>query len=228
MKAMETLQDLIEEAKIRTVFWALCIFAVTYILSHTSKSMWANIPISIILVSALRVISYEVEFRWRVSPIRRQTYLSHLEKKKLSVNDPRLSTVPPSSKWKKKIDSPLVEAAVDEFINKILQEFVIDLWYSEITPDMESPEQIRLLITDVVSEISGRVKEINLVDLLTRDLVDLIGDHLDLYRRNQSAIGVEVMGTLSSKERDERLKHHLMASKELHPALLSPECEYKV
>ncbi|GER49544.1 protein translocase subunit SecA [Striga asiatica] len=27
---------------------------------------------------------------------------------------------------------------------------------------------------------------------------------------------------------DERLKHHLMASKELHPALISPECEYKV
>ncbi|XP_042497206.1 uncharacterized protein LOC122076015 isoform X2 [Macadamia integrifolia] len=59
-------------------------------------------------------------------------------------------------------------------------------------------------------------------------MVDLIGDHIDLYRRNQSAIGVDVMVTLSSEERDERLKHHLMASKELHPALVSPECEYKV
>lgn len=36
------------------------------------------------------------------------------------------------------------------------------------------------------------------------------------------------MGTLSSEERDERLKHHLLASKELHPALISPESEYKV
>lgn len=36
------------------------------------------------------------------------------------------------------------------------------------------------------------------------------------------------MKTLSSEERDERLKHHLMASKELHPALISPESEYKV
>lgn len=61
-----------------------------------------------------------------------------------------------------------------------------------------------------------------------RDLVDLIGNHLDLFRRNQAAIGVEVMGVLSSEERDERLKHHLMASKELHPALISPESEYKV
>lgn len=59
-------------------------------------------------------------------------------------------------------------------------------------------------------------------------MVDLVGKHLELFRRNQSAIGVEVMGTLSLEERDERLKHHLLASKELHPALKSPECEYKV
>ena len=61
-----------------------------------------------------------------------------------------------------------------------------------------------------------------------RDVVDLIGDHLDLFRRNQAAIGVDVMKTLSSEERDERLKHHLLSSKELHPALISPDCEYKV
>lgn len=36
------------------------------------------------------------------------------------------------------------------------------------------------------------------------------------------------MGMLSTEERDERLKHHLMASKELHPALMTPESEYKV
>ena len=64
--------------------------------------------------------------------------------------------------------------------------------------------------------------------LFFRDIIDLIGDHLDLFRRNQAAIGVDVMVTLSSEERDERLKHHLMASEELHPALISPESEYKV
>lgn len=51
---------------------------------------------------------------------------------------------------------------------------------------------------------------------------------MDLFRQNQAAIGVDVMATLSTEERDERLKHHLMASKELHPALISPESEYKV
>ena len=61
-----------------------------------------------------------------------------------------------------------------------------------------------------------------------RDLVDLIGEHLELFRRTQASIGVDVMVTLSSEERDERLKHHLMASNELHPALISAESEYKV
>lgn len=63
---------------------------------------------------------------------------------------------------------------------------------------------------------------------MCRDMVDLIGSHLELYRRNQARIGVHVMGTLSSEERDERLKHCLASAKELHPALISPEDEYKV
>ncbi|XAR72864.1 hypothetical protein NMG60_11019645 [Bertholletia excelsa] len=227
MKAIETLQDLIEEAKLRTVYWALCVFAMTYFLTNTSKSMWMNIPISILFVSALRVLFNEVEFRWKERKVHRQTYLSHLEKKQLSADDSRLSTVPPPPKWKRKIDSPIVEAAMEEFINKLLHDFVTDLWYSDITPDREAPELMRAVIMDILGEISARVKEINLVDLLTRDVVDLVGDHLDLFRRNQAAIGPDVMGTLSSEERDERLRHHLMVSKELHPALISPECEYK-
>ncbi|XP_020232783.1 uncharacterized protein LOC109813079 isoform X1 [Cajanus cajan] len=225
---MESVNDLIQEAKLRTLWWALCIFAVSYFLTHTSKSMWMNVPMSILFVSGLRFLFNKVEFRWKVQQPRKQTYLSHLEKKQLSLNDPRLSSLPPPAKWKRKIDSAPVEAAMSDFIDKILKDFVVDLWYSEITPDREFPEQIHAIIMDVLAEISGRVKEINLVDLLTRDLVDLVGDHLELFRRNQADIGVDVMKTLSSKERDDRLKFNLLNSKELHPALISPESEYKV
>ncbi|KAM7474944.1 hypothetical protein LguiB_022187 [Lonicera macranthoides] len=228
MKPMETLYDLIEEAKLRTLWWALCIFTASYFLTHTSKSMWMNVPIAILLVSGLRILFNEVEINWKVRTVRRQTYLSHLEKKQLSANDSLISTSLPPAKWKRKIGSPVVEAAMEDFVNKILQDFIVDLWYSEITSDKEAPELIRAIIMDALGEVSGRVKEINLVDLLTRDVVDLIGDHFELYRSNQAAIGADVMGTLSFEERDERLKHHLMASKELHPALISPECEHKV
>ncbi|GAA0162685.1 hypothetical protein LIER_18721 [Lithospermum erythrorhizon] len=228
MKTMESVQDLIEEAKTRIIYWALCIFAISYFLTHTSKSMWMNLPIAILIGSGLRILLNEVEFRWKVHNVRAQTYLSFLEKKQLSVNDSRLSMAPPPPKWKRKIDSPHVEEAIKTFVDKILKDFVVDLWYSNITPDKEAPELIRSIIMDVLGETSGRVKEVNIADLLTRDVVDLVGDHLDLFRRNQASIGIDVMGILSSEERDERLKCHLMASKELHPALVSPDCEYKV
>nr|KYP56403.1 Retrotransposable element Tf2 [Cajanus cajan] len=225
---MDIIYDLIEEAKLRFLWWALCIFAISYFFTHTSKSMWMNLPMSILFVAALRILLNKVEFRWKIRPPRLQTYLSHLEKKQLPLNDEHLSSSPSPPKWKKKIDSPVVEAALNDFIDLILKDFVINMWYAEITPDMEFPELIRELIMDALAEVSVRVKEINLVDLLTRDIVDLIGDHIDLFRRNQAAIGVDVMLTLSSEERDERLKFHLLNSKELHPALVSAESEYKV
>lgn len=59
-------------------------------------------------------------------------------------------------------------------------------------------------------------------------MADLIGNQLDLYRKNQADIGVKVMITLSSEERDDMLKSHLLASKELHPALLSSQSEHQV
>lgn len=150
--------------------WPVCLIFI----ADTSKSMWMNIPISIIFVCALRILFNEVDFRPKARPVRRQTYLSHLEKKQLSVNDSRLSTAPAPPKWKRKIDSPVVEAAINDFINIILKDFVIDLWYSEMTPDKEFPEQIRAVIMDALGEISARVKEINLVDLLTRYLISLV------------------------------------------------------
>ena len=138
-------------------------------IADSSKSMWMNLPISILLVSMLRILMNNVEFCWKSQKlVRPQSYLSHLEKKQLSWNDPRLSTGAPPPKWKRKIGSPIVEDAVKDFIDKLLKDFVIDLWYSDITPDKEAPEQIRAIIMDALGEVSGRVKEINLVDLLTR------------------------------------------------------------
>ncbi|WVZ54324.1 hypothetical protein U9M48_005139 [Paspalum notatum var. saurae] len=227
-KRMESVDDLIEEAKLRTVWWALCVFAITYFLTHTSKSMWTNVPMSILILAFLRYLSFKVEFRWREQPVRKQTYLSQASKRQLSANDHRLSTVPPVSRWRRKVGSPSVEAAFESFVENILRDFVLDLWYSDITPDREAPELIRGLVLHALGELSGRVKEMNLVDLLTRDMVDLIGSHLDVFRKNQALIGVDVMSTLSSEERDERLKQHLIVSQELHPALLSSEHEYKV
>ncbi|KAJ0582925.1 putative Phox-associated domain-containing protein [Helianthus annuus] len=133
--------------------------------------MWMNVPAAILLVSGVHFIITEVEFRWKIRKPNRQSYLAHLERKQLSVNDSRLTTLPPQPKWKKKIDSPVVEAAMEDFVSKILQEFVVDSWYSGLTPDKEAPQLLHAVIMEVLAEISARVKDINLVDLLTRLVV---------------------------------------------------------
>lgn len=227
-KRMDKLQDLVEEAKNRTVLYAIFIIVFATFLSLTSNSVLFNIPLSILIISVLRYFSLEVEIRRRRAHVHQESHLSYFHHRQVSHTDRLLLPPPVSKKWKRRIDSPVIAAAVEEFTRNIVQEFITDLWYSSITPDQEFPDQICLLINDVLGEVSQRLKHVNLIDLLTRDVVDLIGSHIELYRRNQAYIGVDVMATLSSEERDERLKHYLAASKELHPALISSEAECKV
>lgn len=235
----------------------MTVIAFFFRVTDTSNSMWMNIPISILILCAFRYLTYEVEFRWKVQPINSRSYLSHLQRIQVSPKDSQFSILPQMPSWKKNLNSPPVEAAIYDFISKVLQDFVLDLWYSSITPDKDAPALIHTLIMDVIGGISVRIKEINLVDLLTRfllfilyktlislscvssptmqikisvfrDVIELIGNHLDLFRRNKSIIGVDVIDTLSLDQIDERLKQNLLSSGELHPALKSPECEYKV
>lgn len=85
-------------------------------------------------------------------------------------NDSCLNTLPPP-KWKQNIDSPVVKATIDDFNNNISQEFVVNLWYSYITPDKEAQQLIDAIIIDIFAENSMRVKDINIVDILTRFVV---------------------------------------------------------
>ncbi|XP_056842630.1 uncharacterized protein LOC108858932 isoform X2 [Raphanus sativus] len=217
------------EAKVRrAVWWALCIFFLTYFLAHTSKSMWMNLPVAVLILCGLRILLNQNEFRRKVMPAPRQRHLPYPGRKQLSLNDARLSTTPPPPSWKNKINSQVVENAINDFVGTIVDKFVKKLWYSGITPDKDFPELIRGMIMNAVVEISVRVKEINIFGLI-RDIVDLMGDHLESFRRNQAAIGItDVMKTLSSEDIDKKLKGHLMNSKELYPALVSAESEYKI
>ena len=59
-------------------------------------------------------------------------------------------------------------------------------------------------------------------------MVDLVGTHFELYRQMKVKIGPAIIESLSTEERDKKLKLAMMTSRELHPALISPEAEYKV
>nr|KAJ0228514.1 hypothetical protein LSAT_V11C100011460 [Lactuca sativa] len=80
-------------------------------------------------------------------------------------NDSCLNTLPPP-KWKQNIDSPVVKATIDDFNNNILQEFVVNLWYSDITPDKEAPQLIdAIILTRYVVQL---VRKLHNCDALNR------------------------------------------------------------
>lgn len=72
------------------------------------------------------------------------------------------------SDWRKKVDSPPVEAAIEQFTRHLISEWVVDLWYSRITSDRDGPEELVEIMNDVIGEISSRARDINLIDLVTR------------------------------------------------------------
>lgn len=91
-----------------------------------------------------------------------------------SLNAPTLKKTPelpkaaPRTDWRSKVNSHVVEDAIDNFTRHLISEWVLDLWYSRITPDKQGPEELVFIINNVLGELSRRFRNVNLIDLLTR------------------------------------------------------------
>ena len=134
----------------------------------TSSSVWFNIPIATCILVFLRYLSMEWEIHKRAETPDIPSHLAHLAKYQLSVHSPLLSSPPISMTWRRKFESPAIEASVDNFTRHIVKEFVTDSWYSGLSPDRNVPEQIRYFIKDILAELGQRIKRINLINLITR------------------------------------------------------------
>lgn len=126
------------------------------------------------------------------------------------------------------MNSFATEEAIDHFTRHLVSEWVTDLWYSRITPDNDVPEELVQIINNVFGEISSRAKDINLIELLTRDIINLLCNHLELYRASVSKIGRQELKKLPLDQQDIQLKQVLAAESKLHPALFSLKAEHKV
>lgn len=81
---------------------------------------------------------------------------------------PECTKVVERSDWRRNVNSPVVEEAIDTFTRHLVSEWIADLWYSRLTPDKEGPEELVHIINGVLGEFSARMRNINLIDLLTR------------------------------------------------------------
>ncbi|XP_043701238.1 uncharacterized protein LOC122651772 [Telopea speciosissima] len=222
----QTVRDLIEEAKKRILILVICVVGLSYLMSLTSSSVWINMPAAASLILLLRYISLDIGMNRRAAAYSdKPPSANHLSQKK----PPELPKVSlEKSNWRRKVNSPVVEAAIDQFTRHLVSEWVTDLWYSRLTPDRDGPEELVQIINGVFGEVSCRVRDINLIDLLTRDVINLICAHLELFRVSQAKIVRQQLEEITIDHRDRELKQVLDADNKLHPALFSAEAEHKV
>ncbi|GKV27027.1 hypothetical protein SLEP1_g36233 [Rubroshorea leprosula] len=218
-------RDLVEEAKKRAVILAMCIVGLSYLMSLTSSSVLVNLPVAASLIILLRYFSLDFEMRRKAAAYNSKPVSTNtLAPKK----PPELPKVAPRSDWRRKVNSPVVEDAIDHFTRHLLSEWVTDLWYSKVTPDRQGPEELVEIVNGVLGELSDRLRNINLIDLLTRDIINLICTHLEHFRANQAKIEKQQSASLTIEYRDIEIRRILADESKLHPALFSPEAEHKV
>ncbi|KAJ8452051.1 hypothetical protein Cgig2_016632 [Carnegiea gigantea] len=235
-RQLVTAHDLVEEAKKRIVILSVCVVGLAYLMScyrprrfcqPLSTSVWVNLPVAAFLVILFRYFALDFEMRRKAAAFNNRTtngniaiQEKHPEGPKAAAKKERLDY------WRRKVNSPLVEDAIDKFTRHLVSEWVTDLWYGKLTPDREGPEELVQLMNGVMGEISFRMRNVNLIDLLARDVIHLICKHLEVFRACQAKTEKN-LALLSSDQRDMELKIALAAENKLHPLLFSAESEHK-
>ncbi|KAL1829218.1 hypothetical protein ACET3Z_007630 [Daucus carota] len=224
-KAPVTATELVEEAKKRIVLLSVCVVGLSYLMSLTSSSVLVNVPAALVLIIVLRYFALDFDMRRKAAVYNSKpaSANNHFQKK---YEAPKF--VSRNSEWRRKVNSPAVEDALDHFSRHLVSEWVTDLWYSRITPDKQAPEELVRIINSVLAEIASRMRNIDLIDLLTRDVIRLFCAHLELFRACNVKIQKRQLGSLTIGQRDRELKYVLAAQNKLHPALFSTEAEHKV
>lgn len=129
-----------------------------------------NLPAAASLIILLRYLSLDFEMRRKAAAYDSKPSSSNIVSQNKT---PEGREVVHRSNWRRKVKSPAVEDAIDKFTRHLVSEWVTDLWYSRLTPDKEGPEELVQIINGVFGEISGRVRNINLINLLTRFILSL-------------------------------------------------------
>ncbi|CAK9310487.1 unnamed protein product [Citrullus colocynthis] len=220
-----TARDLLEEAKKRVLFLVISIVGLSYIMSLTSSSVWVNLPAAAFLIILIRYFSLDLEMRRKAATYIHRPLPEHSVPQEKPLKCPK---VVKKSEWRRKVNSRVAEDAIDHFTRHLISEWVTDLWYSRLTPDKEGPEELINIVNGVLGEIAGRFRNINLIDLLMRDLINLICTRLEIFRSTKLKIKKQQLGTITIEQLDTELRRHLAMENRLHPALFSSEAQHKV
>lgn len=158
------------------LFFGLISFA---FISVTSSSVWVNLPAAASLIIILRYLSLDFEMKRKAAAYNNKAGSTSVQSSKKPVENPKVIA---KFEWRTKVNSPVVEDAIDNFTRHLISEWVTDLWYSRLTPDKEGPEELVQIINGVLGEISGRMRNINLIDFLIRFSVSFFDCGFSLFQ----------------------------------------------
>lgn len=139
--------------------------AIQTLISVTSSSVLVNMPAAASLIILLRYFSLDFEMRRKAAAYNSKPSSENVVSQNKPPKCPKVVERP---NWRRNVNSPVVEDAIDKFTGHLVSEWVTDLWYSRLTRDKEGPEELVQIINGVLGEFSGRLRNINLIDLLTR------------------------------------------------------------
>ncbi|WMV57625.1 hypothetical protein MTR67_051010, partial [Solanum verrucosum] len=146
----------------------------------TSSSVFVDLPAAALLIVSLRYLSLDFDARMKAVTYKSKSSISNSTFQRKNIDIPRTVCYNEKeeelqiykSTWRKKVNSPAVEEAIDHFTRHIVSEWVTDLWYSRITSATQGPEELVQIMNGVLGEILCRMRTINLIDLIT-SLLDL-------------------------------------------------------
>lgn len=130
--------------------------------------------------------------------------------------------------WRKRVGSSQVESLWEELADGILQEFVFDLWYRQLTPDTSAPEEAKRLLCVMFGQLATRAKGADLRSLIMRDAVEVLAENLEHFRRVKATIGRDVFDSMTRSAKERAIVRELAADGTLHPALCPGESEVTV
>lgn len=120
--------------------------------------------------------------------------------------------------WMEMVGCDELVKSWDEFSRLVTKDFITDLFYSYITPDDELPANTVRALHNVLGELALRTRHVNIASLILKDLIALIEQHIEQYRKTAKAVGNREWGGMTEEAQEKAFENHLEETGILHPA----------
>jgi len=124
--------------------------------------------------------------------------------------------------------APEAGAAAEALVDRLVSDFITELWYKHLTPDGQFPGEVRALLLRLFAALSPRLRAVNVGALVLRDTCDVVAEQLELYRRVLDSVGRDAATALPAEALDNAFASELASDGDLLYAASGPDAEQSV